>query len=139
MKTSWSDETVMNARRFLFGDDFRAPPPGEQAASRETEWRDEGYRQGYAAGIEEGRRLAAADAEERVADALGRIAQAAEAGAAGIARALAAAGEAIAFFGAGARRRAGHARAVQPIAAVADAAGVAFRHLRGVPHIAVRV
>src|SRR3569833_1468626 len=105
MKTSWSDETVMNARRFLFGDDFRAPPPGEQAASRETEWRDEGYRQGYAAGIEEGRRLAAADAEARVADALGRIAQAAEAGADGIARALAASDEeAIAFFGAVARR-----------------------------------
>lgn len=131
----------MNGQRFLFGDDFRAKSRGDgpEAAAR-LQSLEETRREAFAQGLEEGRRRAASDREAAITSCLARIADHAQSGLPDMERARTLLEEeALGFFGALARRLAGSALAERPLAAVADAALVAFRHLRGVPHVVVRV
>lgn len=135
----------MSLRRFTFGDDLGRPEEARRAAAEradaaERAAADTAEREGFARGVEAGRR----EAEEASAR---RMAEAAERLASGIAAALdridrradAIERDAIDFFDALARKLAGQAVAGQPLGAVQEAAAEAFRHLRGVPHLAVRV
>lgn len=124
--------------RFLFEHDFKNPDggvnPKHGADLRAAEER------GYATGMAEGRRSSRDEAEARLAHALEGIA-----GTAGelLARIDACRAEvetdAIAFALALGRKLAGEALETQPLAAIAEAARGAFQHLRGVPHVVVRV
>lgn len=130
------------ARKFLFGEDFRGPTPeetGERNAAEQAA-QAEAVRHAYQTGIQEGLRQGAAESERRLAEAVERLsAEASRRFAALDATIEAVETEAIAYFDALARRLAGSALAGQPLAAVADAAREAFRHLRGVPHLVARV
>jgi flagellar assembly protein FliH len=127
----------MNARKFLFGDDFRGVP---QDDGKERVAIEAAEAKGYARGYEIGRREATAESERRLETALGAIG-------AGLGNVLAeldrrdaaVEADALAFFKALAEKLAAQALAAYPLAAIADAAEEAFRHLRGVPHLAVRV
>ena len=129
----------MNARRFLFDTDFR---PRENAAvsPQEAAALAEAVAQAHARGVQEGRAQAEAQGQARMADALTRVGLAA-AGLIGRsdARDAAREEEALAFSVALARRIAGDALDAQPLAAIGDAARAALQHLRGVPHLVVRV
>lgn len=130
------------ARRFLFGDDFRDPRPRAAAAPADPfrEEREAADLAGYARGLEAGRCEAEMRTQHRTAEALERIAEAAAAAVGGLdARAREIEGLGVAFFRALAAKLAGRALASQPLAAIAEAAEAAFRHVRGVPHLAVRV
>lgn len=135
----------MNARRFLFGEDFRNPAPPQPAAegvglAAHQAALDAAGREAFARGVAAGRREAEAETARRLAESSERLGPALAAVlAAADARAEIVEDEAIAFFRALALKLAGSALAAQPLAAVADAAREAFRHLRGVPHLAARV
>lgn len=131
-----------SARRFLFGDDFREPRPAEtrERDSEREAMHEQAVRDAYETGREAGRREADAEMARQLADAVGRLETllpaflersdvvAAETEA-----------ECLRYFDTLARKLAGSALNDRPLAAVADAAVAAFRHLRGVPHLAVRV
>jgi flagellar assembly protein FliH len=127
----------MNARKFLFGEDFRGAPQEErrdEAAIAAAE------SQGYARGYEAGKREATADAERRLEAAAQQIGQAMGKAFTEVdARCQAIETEALHFFRTLAEKLAAQALAAYPLAAIAEAAEEAFRHLRGVPHLAVRV
>lgn len=131
---------MKRADRFTFGEDFRGrPADGPEREARQAA--DQAALQdAYARGVTEGRQQADADASRRVGEALDRIA--ADAGAS-LRRIDAATAEiedeGLAFFETLARRLAGSAVAEQPLATIAEAARATFRHLRGVPHLVVRV
>ncbi|TGD96582.1 FliH/SctL family protein [Methylobacterium nonmethylotrophicum] len=143
-------------RRFLFDTDFRhprGPTPQEevvnaeaaaaaaaQAAEAAAAALAAAEAAAYAAGLHEGRAQAEAQVQARLADALNRLAAAAS-GMIGAADARDAEREAQAldFAVALGRKIAGAALDSQPVAAIAEAAGRAFQHLRGVPHLAIRV
>ncbi|AWB25552.1 flagellar assembly protein FliH [Methylobacterium currus] len=142
-------------QRFLFDTDFRQPvgkPPPEEApapdieahrraeAEAEAAARAEAEAAAYARGLQEGRAQAEAQVQARLADALNRLAASA-AGMIASADARDAEREAQAFDFAVAlgRKIAGAALDSQPVAAIAEAAGRALQHLRGVPHLAIRV
>jgi flagellar assembly protein FliH len=129
----------LNARRFLFDTDFR-PREGATASPKEAAALAEAVAQAHARGVQEGRAQAEAQAQARMADALTRVGLAA-AGLIGQADARDAAREeeALAFAVSLARRIAGDALDTQPLAAIGDAARAALQHLRGVPHLVVRV
>lgn len=130
------------ARRFLFGDDFRDPQPKTAAEPVDAfrEEREAADASGYARGLEAGRREAEMQTQRRIAEALERTAGHATAALGGLdARAREIEGLGITFFQALAAKLAGRALASQPLAAIAEAAENAFRHVRGVPHLAVRV
>jgi flagellar assembly protein FliH len=133
---------MTGARKFLFGEDFRGPTP-EDVAEREAAAEaahQAALRRAFEDGVEEGRRQAAAETERRLAIATERLAGEASARFAALDVAVEQVEtEALAYFDALARRLAGSALASQPLAAVADAAATAFRHLRGVPHLVARV
>ncbi len=134
--------SATGARRFLFGDDFRDPqpqaPPVPVDAFREE--REAAEQAGYARGVEAGRREAEMQTQRRIAEALEHTAQRATAALGGLdARAREIEGLGLTFFHALAAKLAGRALASQPLAAIAEAAETAFRHVRGVPHLAVRV
>lgn len=134
--------SATGARRFLFGDDFRDPQPQVAAAPVDAfrEEREAAEQAGYARGLEAGRREAEAQTQRRVAEAFERTAEAAATALHGIdARAREIEGLGLHFFQALAAKLAGRALASQPLAAIAEAAESAFRHVRGVPHLAVRV
>ncbi|WP_027172840.1 FliH/SctL family protein [Methylobacterium sp. 10] len=129
----------MNARRFLFDTDFR-PREGATVPPKEAAALAEAVALAHARGVQEGRAQAEAQAQARMADALTRVGLAA-AGLIGQADARDAAREeeALAFAVSLARRIAGDALDTQPLAAIGDAARAALQHLRGVPHLVVRV
>lgn len=129
----------MNARRFLFDTDFRpreskatsVMPPAEVAAA---------VAEAHARGMQEGRAQAETQVQARLADAVTRLGLAA-AGLIGQsdARDAEREAEAMDFAVSLARRIAGTALDAQPMAAIGDAARAALQHLRGVPHLVVRV
>jgi len=144
-------------RRFLFDTDFRHPegkPPREESGGPEAEAQARAAAataaqaaeraaieaEAYARGLQEGRALAEAQIQARLADALNRVAAAA-AGMIGAADARDAEREAQAldFAVTLGRKIAGAALDSHPVAAIAEAAGRALQHLRGVPHLAIRV
>lgn len=127
----------MNARKFLFGEDFRGAPQEDrrdEAAIAAAE------AQAYARGYDTGRREAVNEAERRLEAAVMLIGQSVGHTLAEIDdRCAAIEGEAVLFFRTLAEKLAAQAIAAYPLAAIAEAAEEAFRHLRGVPHLAVRV
>jgi flagellar assembly protein FliH len=122
------------SRPFLFDTDF-GRPRGPSAADAEAAARTEAERAAleaaaYARGLQDGRAEAALQEQARLADALTRVGLAA----AGLlnqsdARDSEREAQALAFANADAR----------PLAAVEEAARSALRHLRGVPHLVLRV
>ncbi len=128
---------MTTARRFLFGEDFRADPaPAADAPDPCAE----AVATAYAEGVAAGRAEAAAETERRLAEALASVGSGLAAGLGRIEAAeRAIETEAFGFFEALARALAGQALAEAPMAAFREAADTAFRHLRGVPHLAVRV
>ncbi len=134
--------SATGARRFLFGDDFRDPQPQTAVAPVDAfrEEREAADQAGYARGVEAGRREAEMQTQRRVAEAFERTAERAAAALGGLDdRAREIEGLGVTFFQALAAKLAGRALASQPLAAIAEAAENAFRHVRGVPHLAVRV
>ena len=128
----------MNASRFLFDHDFRAPPKVDD--TRHLAALQEAQEQGRARGIVEGRHQAQAGIDARLAEAMGRLADAATALLAETdAQRAALEQESVDLALAFARKLAGEALAAFPLAAIAEVARGAFPHLRGVPHLAVRV
>jgi flagellar assembly protein FliH len=127
----------MNARKFMFGDDFRGAPQEERRDETAIAAADA---QGFARGYEAGRREATTEAERRLETAVQVIGQTVGNALAEVdARCSEIEGEAVQFFRALAEKLAAQAVAAYPLAAISDAAEEAFRHLRGVPHLAVRV
>ncbi len=128
----------MNASRFLFDTDFRQR--NDAATAKEAAAMAEAVAQAHARGLQEGRAQAEAQAAARMADALTRLGLAA-AGLIGQSDSRDAEREeqALAFAVALARKVAGDALDAQPLAAIGDAARSALHHLRGVPHLVVRV
>jgi flagellar assembly protein FliH len=125
-----------SASKYLFDRDFRDPGGGAKnlAALQEAEQR------GFAQGLAEGRRQAATEAEAHLAAAMRRLADGAGSLLSGLAaRQTEIEEEALAFAAALGRKLAGKALAAQPMAAIAEVARASFHHLRGVPHLVVRV
>jgi len=125
-----------NANKFLFDCDFRDPGGGSKnlAALQEAEQR------GFAQGLAEGRRQGAADAEAQLAAALHRLADNAGSLLSGLeARQAQMEQEALAFGAALGRKLAGRALAAQPLDGIIEAARNSFQHVRGVPHLVIRV
>lgn len=132
------------SRPFLFDTDFRRPrgpsPADAEALARAEAERAALEADAYARGLQAGRAEAAAQGQARLADALTRVGLAA----AGLlsqsdAHAAEQEAEALAFAQALARRIAGEALDARPLATVEEAARSALRHLRGVPHLVLRV
>jgi flagellar assembly protein FliH len=132
------------SRPFLFDTDFgrpRGPSPADaEALARAEAERAAGEAAAYARGLQDGRAEAAFQEQARLADALTRVGLAA----AGLlnqsdARDGEREAQALAFAEALARRIAGEALDARPLAAVEEAARSALRHLRGVPHLVLRV
>jgi flagellar assembly protein FliH len=127
----------MNAHKFLFGDDFRATPRDEEQERREL---DAAEAAGFARGVTAGRNEAALELERRLAEAAGRIGAGLEAVLSNVdSRITAVEDEALRFFSRLAVTLAGEALSTYPLATISEAAAEAFAHLRGVPHLAVRV
>lgn len=124
---------------FLFDTDFRRPQPSAEAA-RAAEEAAQAEQSGYARGVQEGRLQAESQAQARLADAMTRLALSA-AGLLASADAQEAEREAQAVELAMliARKVAGEALDAQPLAGIGEAARTALQHLRGVPHLVVRV
>jgi flagellar assembly protein FliH len=136
---------MAQAQRFLFDNDFRVPGGSaararEAQAQAEAQSRAQGEAAAHARGVQEGRAQAEAQVQARLADALNRLAAAAT-GMIGAADAQDEAREAQAldFALALARKIAGEALAAHPVEAILETARSALQHLRGVPHLAVRV
>jgi flagellar assembly protein FliH len=126
----------MSANKYLFDRDFRDPSGGAKnlAALQEAEAR------GFAQGLGEGRRQAASEAEAQLGAAMRRLADAAAALLGGLdAHQARLEEEALAFGAALGRKLAGAALAAHPLDALTEAARASFQHLRGVPHLVVRV
>lgn len=131
-----ADQT--RARKFLFQQDFGAP--GGETSPREKEAVAEAEARGRAEGFASGRAMAEAEHDAALARTITRVAEAAES-------LLVRADEerevfereALAFAQALALKLAGDALARYPMDAIAEVARSAFEHLRGVPHLVVRV
>ncbi|MDB5647545.1 FliH/SctL family protein [Methylobacterium sp.] len=133
----------MNARRFLFDTDFRPRadnPSNAREAAAQAEAVARAEAEGHARGLREGQSLAEQQIQARLSDAITRLGLAA-AGLIGQsdARDRAREDEAMDFAVALARKIAGEALDAHPLAAIGDAARAALQHLRGVPHLVVRV
>lgn len=133
-----SGDKPREARKFLFQRDFAAPAGEQTPRSREA--LAEAEKRGREAGFAEGQAQARAEADAQMQQMLGRIA---EDVAALLARAdedrAAFEDEAVAFATALAEKLAGDALAHYPMDAIAQLARKSFEHLRGVPHLVVRV
>ncbi|MEE7464274.1 flagellar assembly protein FliH [Methylobacterium fujisawaense] len=128
-----SAQSARSAKPFLFETDFRSGRPSAEALrAAETAARSEA--EAHARGMQEGRVQAEAQVQGRLADAMTRLALAA----AGL---IAQADEAQAVEVAMliARKVAGDALDAAPLAGIGEAARTALQHLRGVPHLVVRV
>lgn len=128
----------MSAKPFLFETDFRRP--NAQADARSAAAIAEAEARAHARGLAEGRAEAQTQAQARLADALTRLGLAA----AGLinqsdARDAEREEQALTFAVALARTIAGDALETRPLAAVEETARSALQHLRGVPHLVVRV
>lgn len=127
----------MSGAHFLFDRDFRNP---QATDARRVAALQEAEAMGYARGLEEGRRQAEAQMAARLADTVARLSHAAAGLLAGAdADRAAMQEEGLAFALALGRKLAGEALARQPLAAIGELAREAFGHLRGVPHLVVRV
>ena len=125
-----------SASKYLFDRDFRDPGGGAKAAAAVQEAEQRGFAQGMA----DGRRQAAADAETQLASAMRRLADAAVSLLAGLdAHQARLEEEALAFGVTLGRKLAGTALAAYPLEAITETARASFQHLRGVPHLVVRV
>ncbi|MDP4021510.1 FliH/SctL family protein [Methylobacterium sp. NEAU 140] len=129
----------MNATPFLFETDFRRPRPSADAL-RAAEAAAQAEAAAHARGVQEGRLQAEAQVQGRLADALNRLALAAtgllaQADARDAEREAQAAEVAVLI----ARKVAGDALEAAPLAGIGEAARAALHHLRGVPHLVVRV
>jgi len=133
-----SGQQQPKAQKFLFQRDFGAPAEAQTPKDREALAAAEqrGREEGYAQGLEEGR----AEADTALQHVLERIAADASAL---LARADADRetfeAEALAFATALAEKLAGDAMKRYPMDAIAQLARRHFEHLRGVPHLVVRV
>ena len=130
--------TSRSSTPFLFDTDFRRPnaqnEARDMAAAAEAEVR------GFGRGLSEGRAEAQAQVQARLADALTRL---------GLAAAVLISQsderdaererQAVDFALSLARKIAGDALEARPLAAIGEAAASALQHLRGVPHLVVRV
>ena len=133
-----------NATPFLFGEDLRQPMPGRRTGDRERmaeqQERETLEREAFERGRAAGRQEAEAETARLRAAALQRVAdEAARATATLDDRAREIEDEALRFFVGLADALAGRALAREPLAAIAQAAREAFRHLRGVAHLVARV
>jgi flagellar assembly protein FliH len=129
----------MQASRFLFDTDFRAPKAAAQQAAAQAAASDADAT-GYARGLAEGRMQAEGQAQARLADAVNRLALAAAALIGETdARHAAIEREAMTLAVTLARTIAGEALDAVPLTAIGEAVAEALRHARGVPHLAVRV
>lgn len=138
----------MSARPFLFDTEFRprpsATPVKDEAALAEeqaaAQAHAEALAEAHARGVQEGRAQAELQIQARMADALTRLGLAA-AGLLGQldSRDLEREEQAMVFSVALGRRIAGEALDALPLTAIGDAARSALQHLRGVPHLVVRV
>jgi flagellar assembly protein FliH len=129
---------MKKASPFLFERDFRDPSGASDA--KHTAEMHAAEQRGLARGTAEGRRAAEADHGARLAAALDSLAAAAEQLLSGADRHRAEVeADAVAFALALGRKLAGEALEAQPLAPIAEAASAAFQHLRGVPHLVVRV
>ncbi|ACA19450.1 putative flagellar assembly protein FliH [Methylobacterium sp. 4-46] len=147
-------------RRFLFDNDFRVPGGSVARAREEAERAAAAARaeaeaaasaraaaelrraidEARAAGLQEGRAQAESQVQARLADALTRVAvTAAGLLAAADARDAEREAQALDFALALGRKIAGEALDARPVAAILETARAALQHLRGVPHLAVRV
>ncbi|HEV7874143.1 MAG TPA: flagellar assembly protein FliH [Enterovirga sp.] len=127
----------MNASKFQFGDDFRGTPREEE---REREALEAAEAAAFARGIEAGRREAELAMQRRLGDAADRIGAGLDAILAEVdSRVAAIEEEAVSFYTLLAGTLAGQALASYPLSTIGEAAAEAFGHLRGVPHLAVRV
>ena len=128
---------MTSTTRFLFDQDFRAPRRSEGASPAALNAAEE---RGRAAGLAEGRRQAREEAQARLAAAAQRLAEdAARLLAEADAARAAIEEDAVAFAVALGRRLAGDALRADPLGPLGEAAREAFQHLRGVPHLVVRV
>ena len=111
--------------------------PGAEPVSPQQQLAE---RLAYDRGLDEGRRVAEAAAERRLHETIERLAtQMTGAIGQGDARGDAVEQQGLLFFDTLARKIAGRAIERYPLGPVEELAAEAFRHLRGVPHIAVRV
>ncbi len=125
--------------RFLFDNDF-GKPRSAVAEAEAAVGAAEAEARGYARGLAQGRAEADSQMQARLADAMNRLALAAAGLLSQVDEADAAReAQALDFAMTLARRIAGDALDAQPLAAIGEAARVALEHLRGVPHLAVRV
>jgi flagellar assembly protein FliH len=130
---------MANAAKFLFGQDFRKPAPEPEAVITRRDV-EEAETRGYVRGLQDGQRQAELAMQAHLAAALESLAQSASAMLTAIdAQGAEAEAQAVDFGLALARKLAGSALDRDPLATIADAAAEAFRHLRGVPHLVVRV
>lgn len=124
---------------FLFDTDFRRPQPSAEAL-RAAEEVASAEQAAYARGVQDGRVLAEGQAQSRLADAMARLAHsAAELLSAADARDAEREGQAVELAMLIACKVAGDALDAQPLAGIGEAARSALQHLRGVPHLVVRV
>jgi flagellar assembly protein FliH len=127
-----------SAAEALFGRDFAVQSDGLTPKMRDA--LREAEERGYARGLAEGSNRMAAEHEQALAIAVQRVADASATLLSNAdARAEALEREAIAFATALARKLAGDALARFPMRAIEEVAREAFQHLRGVPHLVVRV
>lgn len=129
----------MNAKPFLFETDFRRPRPSADAL-RAAEAAAHAEAAALARGLQEGRVQAEAQVQGRLADAMTRLSLAA----AGLlaqadAREAEREAQAVEIAVLVARKVAGDALDAAPLAGIGEAARAALQHLRGVPHLVVRV
>jgi flagellar assembly protein FliH len=127
----------MNTNKFLFDCDFRNPGG---TAKRDVAGLKEAEERGFAQGMAEGRRKAASEADAQLSAAMRRLADAAVGLLAGLdAHQARLEEEALAFGAALGRKLAGSALRMHPLEAMMEAARASFQHLRGVPHLVLRV
>ncbi|MBP1182133.1 FliH/SctL family protein [Methylobacterium sp. PvR107] len=134
-----SAQSARSAKPFLFETDFRSGRPSAETR-RAAEATAHAEAEAHARGVQEGRLQAEAQVQGRLADAMTRLALAA-AGLIAQADARDAEREAQAVEVAMliARKVAGDALDAAPLAGIGEAARTALQHLRGVPHLVVRV
>ena len=129
---------MANAARFLFNTDFRKPPAAVETIPSEAI--GEAEARGYMRGLIDGQRQGEVEAQAHLAAAMERIAAAVTTIMTQVDQHQAET-EALAmeFAMSLARKLAGEAVEREPLGAIATAAAEAFRHLRAVPHLVVRV
>jgi flagellar assembly protein FliH len=129
---------MANAAKFLFGEDFRKPAPEPAVISPQEV--ENAETRGYVRGLQDGQNQAAMEAQAHLAAAMERLANTAGMMLSSV-DAQNAEIEALAvdFALTLGRKLAGDALAREPLTAIADAAAASFQHLRGVPHLVVRV